>query len=87
MTRLLQCMPVVLELFRVEEPHWYEIICYFKFHFYLNLLVDVLHALNELIIKFQYDMVDVTTISTTININILDLSPHFYPGRDLCLVV
>ena len=42
MTRLLQCMPALLELFKDEEPHWYDIMCSFKFHFYLNLLVDVL---------------------------------------------
>jgi hypothetical protein len=88
MTRLLQCMPTLLELFRVEEPHWYEIMCSFKFLFYLNLLVDVLQELNTLNIKFQYDMVDITTISATINITISILSRHFfYPGMDLCLVV
>jgi hypothetical protein len=45
----------------------------FKIHFYLNLLVDVLQELNELNIKFQYDMVDITTISATIDFTILDL--------------
>ena len=70
MTRLLRCMPALLELFRDEEPHWYEIMCSFKFHFYLNLLVDVLQELNKLNIKFQYDMVDITTISATIDITI-----------------
>jgi hypothetical protein len=63
---LLQCMPTLLKLFKDEEPHWYEIMCYFKFHFYLNLLVDVLIVLNKLNIKFQYDMVDITTMSVTI---------------------
>ena len=57
MIRLLQCMPTVLELFIDEEPHWFETMCSFKFHFYLNLLVDVFHELNKLNIKFQNDMV------------------------------
>ena len=33
MTRSLQCMLALLDLFRVEEPHWYEIVCSFKLHF------------------------------------------------------
>ena len=74
MTHLLQCMPALLELFIDEEPHWYEIMCSFKFHFYLYLLVDVLQAFNKLVIKFQYDMVDITIISATINIIISILS-------------
>ena len=58
MTCLLQCMPIILELYRDEEPHWYETMCSFDFPFlYLNLLVDVFHKLNKLNIKFQYDMV------------------------------
>ena len=55
--------------------------CSFKFHFYLNLLVDVLHELNKLNIKFQYDMVDITTTNTTINIIILILSHQFLSGN------
>ena len=50
MTHLLQCMPMLLNLFKDEEPHWYEIMCSSKFHLYLNLLVDVLQKLNKLII-------------------------------------
>ena len=69
MTRLLQ--------FKDEEPHWYEIMCYVKFYFYTNLLVDVVHELNKLNIKFQHDMVDVTTISATIDITISILPRHF----------
>ena len=59
----------------------------FKFHFYLNLLVDVLHKMNKLNIIFQYDMVDVTTISATINITISIYHVIFYVGMDLCLVI
>ena len=70
-------MPTALELFRDEDPHWYEIMCSFEFHFYLNFLVDVLHELNKLNIKFQYDMINVTTISAAINITISILSHHF----------
>ena len=77
MSHLLQCMPTLLELFRDEEPHWYEIMCSFKFHFYLNLLVDVLEELNKLNIKIQCNMVDITTIRATIDITISILSRHF----------
>ena len=77
----------VIGLFIDEEPHWYEIVCCFKFQFYLNLLVDVLQKLNKLNIKFQYDMVDITTISTTIDIIVSILSSHFNPGMDLGLVI
>ena len=48
---------------------------------YLNLLVDVLQKLNKLNIKFQYDMVDATTISATIDIIISILSRHFLFGN------
>ena len=68
MTHLLQCMPASLELFKVEELHWYEIMCSFRFHFYLNFLVDVLQELNKLDIKYQHDTVDITTINATIDI-------------------
>ena len=70
-------MQALLELCRGEEPCWYEIMCFFNFHFYLNSLVDVLQELNKLNIKFQYDMVDITTISATIDITISILSCHF----------
>ena len=53
----------------------------------MNLLVDVLQKLNKLNIKFQYDMVDITTISTTIDIIVSILSSHFNPGMDLGLVI
>ena len=43
----------------------------FKFHFNLKLLEDVLQELNILNIKFQYDMVKITTISPTIDLTIL----------------
>jgi hypothetical protein len=69
MTHLLHCMPTSLKLCKDEEPHCYEIMCSFKFHFYLNLLVDVLQKLNNLNIKFEYIiMVDITINSATIDI-------------------
>ena len=83
MTHLLQCMPALLKLFKDEESHWYDNMYSFKFHFYLNLLVDVLQELNKLNIKFQYDMVDITTISATIDITISSLSRHFLSGNRL----
>jgi hypothetical protein len=46
-----QCMLVLLELFRDEEPHWYEIMCFLKFHVNLNLQIDVLQELNKLNFK------------------------------------
>ena len=76
MTCLSQCMPTLFELCRDEELHWCEIMCYFIYHFYLNFLVDGLQELNTLNIKLQYDMVDNTTISATIDITILILSRH-----------
>ena len=44
---------------------------------YFNLLANFLQELNELNIKFQYDMVDITTISATIDITISISSCHF----------
>jgi len=55
-----------------------------KIHFYLNLLVDYLQEVSKLSIKFQYDMVDITTFSATIDIIISILSR---PEMGLCLVV
>ena len=66
MILLLKCMLALLELFEDEEPHWYEIMWSFKFHFHLNLLVDVVQKFYNLNINFQYDMVDIKTISATI---------------------
>ena len=70
-----------MKLFRDEEPHWYEIMCSFKFHSFLNLLVDVLQELNKLNIKFHYIMVDITIISAIIDITISILSCHFLSGN------
>ena len=53
----------------------------FKFQFYLNLLVEVLHELHNLNINFQHDMVDVTTINATIDITMSILSCHFLFGN------
>ena len=44
---------------------------------YLNLLVDVLQELNKLNNKFQFDTVDITTISTIIDTTISISSHHF----------
>ena len=70
MSRLLQSMLVLLELFIDEEQHWYESKCLFILHSLLNLLVDLLQELNKLNINFCYDIVDITTISATIDITI-----------------
>ena len=56
MTCLLQCMPALLELFKDEEPHWYEIMCSYE-SIHLNLFVNFLQNLNKLNLKFQIDMV------------------------------
>ena len=77
MTCLLQYMLALLELFKDEELHWYKITRSFKFHFYLNLIVDILQELNKLNIKFQYNIIDITTISATSKITISILSRHF----------
>ena len=77
MTRLLQCMLVLLDLFKDEKQHWYEIMCSFIFHVCLNLLVDVSQEFKILNIKFSYDIMDITTISATIDITILILSRPF----------
>jgi hypothetical protein len=71
-------MPTLLELFKDEYPHWYAIMSSFKFHFYLNLPLNVLQEFNKLNIKFQYDMVDIKTISATIDITIFISSRHFF---------
>ena len=51
------------------------------------MLVDVFQKLNKLEIKFQYDMVDITTISGLVNIIIYFYYIIFFLlGMDLCLV-
>ena len=50
-------------------------------HSYLNLLIDVLHESNKLNVEFQYDMVDITTISAAINITLSILSSHHKSGN------
>ena len=78
MTHLLQSMHMLLKLLKDEGPHWYEIMCSFKFHLYLNMLVDGLQKLNTLNIKIQYDMVDITTIIGIINIIISTFITSFF---------
>lgn len=80
-------MPTLLALFKDEEPDWYEIMCSFKFHFYLSLLVDVLLELNKLDAAFQYNMIDITTISLTNNITIQFYHVTSYAIMDIILVV
>ena len=70
MTRLLQSMLVLMELFIDEEQHCYKSKCLFILHSLVNLLVDLLQELNKLNINFCYDIVDITTISATIDITI-----------------
>ena len=79
-------MPKLLELFKDEEPRWYEIMRSFKFHLYLNFLVGVYKSWINWII-FQHDMIDITTISTTIDITILLLSHYCILEVGLCLVL
>ena len=90
MTHLLQSMHMLLKLLKDEGPHWYEIMCSFKFHLYLNMLVDGLQKLNTLNIKIQYDMVDITTIIGIINIIISTFITSFFffvwEGTYICLV-
>ena len=74
MTCLVKCMPTGLELFKDKELHLYETMCLFKFHFHFSLVIDFLHELNKLNIKFQHDMVDVTTIRASINLTMSILS-------------
>ena len=80
-------MLALLELLKDEGSHWYEVMCFFKFHFDLNLLVGILQELSTLNIKIQHDMVDITTTSATIDTTVFILSRHFYPKVDLCLVI
>ena len=54
--------------------------CSFKIPFLLELASRCLKELNILNIKVQYDMVDITTISATIDITILISSRHFLSG-------
>ena len=66
---LLQCVSVILELLKDDEPDWFS-------NIYLNLLVDVFQELNKLNIHFQYDMVVITNNTAIINIIISTLSHH-----------
>ena len=49
----------------------------------LNLVVDVLAELNKLNQKFQYDLVDISTIGSTLDSSISILKRHFLCGHRL----
>lgn len=80
MERILYVMPAILEAFKKEEPIWYLKMTSFQFQFLLYLLVDVLCELNKLNKKFQYDLVDITAIGSSLEICTSVLRRHFLCG-------
>ena len=77
MERLVFCMPAILESWQAEEPIWYKNIISLQFQFFINLLADVLNELNKLNRKFQFDIVDITSIASTIDVTINLLRRHY----------
>ncbi|MCO5614863.1 hypothetical protein L7F22_069148 [Adiantum nelumboides] len=62
--RLVALMPALLHLWMREKCDLYAYFTSFKVQFFLHLLADVLHYLNNLNKKFQVEHVDVTSIGT-----------------------
>ena len=63
-------MPTILESWQAEEHAWYTNITSLQFQLFIHLLVDVLLELNKLNRKFQFDLVDITSIASTIDVTI-----------------
>lgn len=80
MERILYVISAILEAFKEEEPIWYLKMTSFQFQFLLHLLVDVLCELNKLNKKFQYDLVDITAIGSSLEICTSVLRRHFLCG-------
>ncbi|MCO5597350.1 hypothetical protein L7F22_051426 [Adiantum nelumboides] len=70
--RLVALMPALLRLWMREKCDLYAYFTSFKVQFFLHLLADVLHYLNNLNKKFQVEHVDVTSIGTEL-ITTMDL--------------
>ena len=68
MERLFHVMFAILEAFKDEEPIWYQKMTSFQFQFLLHMLVDVLCELNKLNKKFQYDLVDIISIGSWLEV-------------------
>ncbi|KAH7331845.1 hypothetical protein KP509_20G053200 [Ceratopteris richardii] len=74
MIRLVSLMPAILTLWKKDKMQdWYMKGCNFVTLFCLHLLADVLKVVNALNQKLQEDIIDLTSISTTIDITIRKL--------------
>ncbi|KAG0593808.1 hypothetical protein M758_UG021100 [Ceratodon purpureus] len=77
MERMVFCMPAILESWQAEELVWYTNITSLHFQFFIHLLADVLLELNKLNRKFQFDLVDMTSIASTVDVTINLLRRHY----------
>ena len=69
-------MFAILKSWQVEEHAWYTNITYLQFQFFIHLLADVLLELDKLNRKFQFDIVDITSMVSTIDVTINLLWRH-----------
>ena len=79
MERLVKLMPsALLKEWESEEKNIYELATTFQVKFFIHLLASVLIELNELNQNFQEDHVDITSINTTLDVNINILCKRFW---------
>ena len=71
------CMSAIVESWQVEEHAWYTNITSLQFQYIIHLLADVLLELNKLNRKFHFELVDITSIASTIDVIINLLRRHY----------
>jgi hypothetical protein len=71
--------------FQSKGAYWYHQATKFQFEFMLHIVVDVVIELNKLYQKFQYNLVDISTIGSTLVINFYFKEAFSKWSRDLNL--
>lgn len=67
---LVYCMPVILEVWKIDEHVWYHYAISFHNQFFVHFLADVFVELNKLSKKFQCNYVDITAVASTLDVTI-----------------
>lgn len=77
MIRLTKLMPAILSIWQEGAPDWYAKLKTYKVLFCIHMLADVLHDMNMLSKQFQADIVDISSITTCIDVCTTSLRRKF----------
>ncbi|MCO5567029.1 hypothetical protein L7F22_020712 [Adiantum nelumboides] len=77
MARLTQVLPAILSVWQDGATLWYKKLRVYKVLFCIHMLADVLHDMNMLSKQFQADIIDLSSISTCIDVTVSSLRRKF----------